>query len=1587
MPGVELGVGYLSIVPETSKIVPGITKEINSAGVVSGADKAGRGIGSKIASGIGTTLKVGAAATGAAAAGVIGTALTLGMQRVVAIDDAKGKLAGLGHEAQSVDTIMDNALTSVKGTAYGLGDAATIAASAVAAGIAPGQELTKYLGLTADAATIAGSSLEEMGSIFNKVQTSGKAYTDNLNQLADRGIPIFQWLQKEYGVSADELSDMVKQGKVDSETFRKVIEENIGGAALESGKTLRGAWANTKAALGRAGAAAIQPFLPMMKAGLAQVTGFVDKITPKVEAGAKAAAAGLTELGQAFVSSGSSIDGPATKMEKFGVKAREVYDGLSGVWSILSKGEFRGSSLTFGLEEDSPAVATLFKVREGLQAIKGLFSGDDAGDIGAMFEKLSKTGGDAEVAIDGLTGAADENKSVLGQLWDVTKQVGDAVKSAGVSIVELGGDSVTVAASGLRVVGNTMGFLADHSTIAQGAVIGLGASLVGFKGAVAIGNIGRFMQAIQAPANWIVQRQLTAALNENSAAMRANIAAMGGVPPAAAQSTAARIRDAAATRAQSAAARIGAATTVTSSQALVRFATAQRVAATSNGVFVGGMRQATASAAMFGARVQSAGTAALGGMRTAAGGLAGFLTGPWGIAIAAAAAGFLLFSGSGQDAEQRAQEIQGAVSDLATTLHESGGAYTAAGQNAAAAALESIKLADSSDTLSQTLENVGVSAKTAAAGLAGNVAALKQTREELAAQAGSELDVWGSTFKMPDFSWKSILSGFTPGGAKEQAEDAYFSDNPAAKALKAYDEAEAAIREKQDSLRRIDMAAGNLDASGTATALGTMRDTMKEFAESTGGASAKVDILSSGLAKLRGDQMSAEDAQQKVNDSIRSFGEAAQNAGGSVIDAQGKINTTTSAGSRLYDAMKGVQSAFDQAGASARQSASEQGLSTQQAADMIQAAGQQVRDDFIATAIQMGLTEQQARALADTYGLIPEKLPTQVLLTGTAEATAAIDAFIAANSDRKILVDIVQNVVAPGPSNAPASSLGDLMLPGKAEGGSITGGTKGVDSVPFLGMDGEHVLDTTDVAQMGGQAAVYRFRQLLKAGRIAKFALGGAISTAKSAIRGVEGNEYAWGGTGPTNFDCSGFVGWVQQILMGLGTATGRIYTTYTLIDGALAGLAKGLNPKSPFNVGVSQEHMAATLDGQPVESGGAHGTSGIGGGRAKAEDSQFPYKFHLPLEKFAGYEPGETYAGAGTAAGTSDMDIAGSKWTKDDELALESARVAITQAKEARDKVYANEKKTDADRQQADLKVARAEQKVSDLEAKRANETGIESYGPAPDLPGSMTDEQISLRSAELALTDAELDRDRVYGDPKSTSKDKEKADMSVYQARNRLADEQTAATGPGDGLRVKTFEEIGSDLGGILAGGILETLGLQDSFLADPNKFFVDNTGTTGGRTSGPVKKPKPKDVPPTITPPPTITISPEEVFSQLPVPLSNGMTMADVLQKFPPFDTGGVAVGRGLMPKDIIRPERTLGPKMTEDFERLVGVLEQGDVFRAFESENPIGGGGSTTYSPSFTGLLDEEQMFSMFERWQRRTQTGGGQRTVAHRSRRR
>ncbi|AHY26841.1 tape measure protein [Mycobacterium phage ZoeJ] len=323
---------YLTILPETRELESGIRDAMSRAekglkvapkfdtsgaqragqdagkGISRGVDQAnpGRGLGdklrrnlgdgsaigkqygSRLSAGIDNALSVAGgmaiAKVGSKITGALSSSLKAGFGRLTAIDSAQFKLKSLGNEADSVKSIMENATAAVKGTAYGLDEAATTAASAVAAGIKPGEDLTKYLSLTADTAAIAGTSLADMGGIFNKIQSSGKAYTLELRQLANQGLPIFQWLQDEYKVSADELNKMVSDGAVDSETFRRVIEKNIGGAAKGMGGSFLGSMANMKAAMSRFGAELMGPIFKGVQPLATGVMGVFDKLTAAIKA-------------------------------------------------------------------------------------------------------------------------------------------------------------------------------------------------------------------------------------------------------------------------------------------------------------------------------------------------------------------------------------------------------------------------------------------------------------------------------------------------------------------------------------------------------------------------------------------------------------------------------------------------------------------------------------------------------------------------------------------------------------------------------------------------------------------------------------------------------------------------------------------------------------------------------------------------------------------------------------------------------------------------------------------------------------------------------------------------------------------------------------------------------------------------------------------------------------------------------------------------------------------------------------------------------------------------------------------------------
>ena len=277
----ELAVGYVSLVADASKMPGQIKKALGSASGY-GSD-VGSSIGSKISSGIGKTLKAGVAGVGVAAGGALAGSITKGLGRLTGIETAQAKLKGLGNDAKDVDAIMDNALASVKGTSFGLGEAATTAAGAVAAGIKPGRELEGVLKSVANSASATGSGMDEMGGIFNKVASIGKAQNDVLSQVADRGLPIYQALADQLGVTTDEVFKMASAGEIGFAEFEEAMTKAAGTVAEELGGTTVGTLQNVGSAMGRFGESLLAPAFSAAPALFGSVITVFDELTDAVK--------------------------------------------------------------------------------------------------------------------------------------------------------------------------------------------------------------------------------------------------------------------------------------------------------------------------------------------------------------------------------------------------------------------------------------------------------------------------------------------------------------------------------------------------------------------------------------------------------------------------------------------------------------------------------------------------------------------------------------------------------------------------------------------------------------------------------------------------------------------------------------------------------------------------------------------------------------------------------------------------------------------------------------------------------------------------------------------------------------------------------------------------------------------------------------------------------------------------------------------------------------------------------------------------------------------------------------------------------
>lgn len=505
----EVATGYVTLIPSARgfgrKAEGALSGEITTLGRRQGS-KLGVGMGAAM----GKTLKRGAKVGAAGAAALVGTALYKGFGRLKAIDEAKAKLSGLGHSTKSVTTIMDDALKSVKGTAFGLDEAATVAASTVAAGVKPGKDLQRTLGLVGDAATIGGTSMAEMGAIFNKVAATGKLSGREIQQLGMQGIPILQLLGKSLGKTPAEVQKLASEGKVGFKEFQAAMEQGLGGAALKSGKTFSGALKNTYAALGRIGANLMSGIFPKMAPMLMGLTKRLGELEPVATKVGQAIGGSFGRVSKFFKGLRSGSVGGSKTMGEFAANFKSIFESIKSyiqtavtfwraVWSIF--GDTIKTYLAGSLK------ATLTVLRGALNVITGLFKTFSAllrGDWSAVWAGIKQTLSGAWTVIKGLVAAGWASiKAVFSAAGVVLKAaaagVWNGVKAAAAAGMQ--GLVSTVASIPGKIAALAGRFRSAGKTVLNGLLDGLKAS-GGFVSSIA----GKIWGAIKGMLNAAISK-------------------------------------------------------------------------------------------------------------------------------------------------------------------------------------------------------------------------------------------------------------------------------------------------------------------------------------------------------------------------------------------------------------------------------------------------------------------------------------------------------------------------------------------------------------------------------------------------------------------------------------------------------------------------------------------------------------------------------------------------------------------------------------------------------------------------------------------------------------------------------------------------------------------------------------------------------------------------------------------------------------------------------------------------------------------------------------------------------------------------
>lgn len=421
MASVELATAYVSLVPTLKGAQGAIARELGSVD----ADGIGKGIGGRMGGGITSTLKglVGPALAAMAAIG-FGGFISEAAAASDATDKFKSTMNFAGIDTSGIEAATKAAKAYADQTVYDLPTIQATMAQLASNGVSGYTELTEAAG---NLNAVAGGNAETFKSVSRTLTQSagaGKLMTEDWNMLADAipgaAGPLKKALE-DAGAYTGNFKEAMEKGQITSEEFQaslmKLGMDPVAVEASRSVTTFEGAIGGLQATINSGLMSALDELKPA-------ITGAINGVSAGIGAAFTwigTAYTGLKDLivngdftGALRTAFGVEEDSPAVAMM---FRARDaIMIGIPAIWDILRNGNFSGAMReAFGVEEDSPVVNGLFTIREKVIEVFG-------GIKDFLFG--------FKIPTDILTGAGVDMSGMVGvgaRVRDVFVAIGDAV--------------------------------------------------------------------------------------------------------------------------------------------------------------------------------------------------------------------------------------------------------------------------------------------------------------------------------------------------------------------------------------------------------------------------------------------------------------------------------------------------------------------------------------------------------------------------------------------------------------------------------------------------------------------------------------------------------------------------------------------------------------------------------------------------------------------------------------------------------------------------------------------------------------------------------------------------------------------------------------------------------------------------------------------------------------------------------------------------------------------------------------------------------------------------------------------------------